>query len=133
MEKSLYLSDENRNNDVLLGLLFNHFGGFRPSIFYEIGDWQGLLGFVSIVPEWKADLFFKIWDERAWGPTISREIVETVQKTFKELNLQRLSLHTPDEYMTKFAKKHGFKEEGKLIKDFRWDGQYYDTVCLAMN
>ena len=133
IKNELYLSDEHRNPETVAAILLNHFGGLSEGVFYEVGDWQGLVGLANIVPGWKADLFFKVWDKSGWGATEGREIVEAVIGKFREMGLSRLSLHTPDEHTAKFARKHGFKEEGRFLNDFKWGGQSYDTICLVLN
>jgi RimJ/RimL family protein N-acetyltransferase len=133
MESPLYLSDELRTAETVGVLLLSHFGGLTKSRFFEIGEWGGLFGFAGIVDGWKADFFFKIWNKNLWGPTMIREIAETIDKIFDEYKLHKLTLMTPDTHMCKFASRHGFEYEGKLFRHFRWNGEYFDTICMAIN
>lgn len=131
-ETRLYLPDDMRENDMISVLILSYFGGRFKNVFFEMGDWGGLMGLTGIVEGWKADFFFKIWDKKLWGPTLCREIVDKLRQLFDEYRLERISLYTPDEHMGRFALKHGFEHEGILYKNFRWNGEFFDTICMAM-
>lgn len=127
----LYLSDEHRNEETISAIILSHLCG--ESFFIEIGDWQGLFGIANVVRGWKADLFFKLWDDSIWGPDLRRELGEAIDKMVKDFGLERIALSTPDEHTAKMARFYGFEQEGLFKNSFKWDGVPYDTLCLALN
>lgn len=131
VSKKFYLSEENRTEEFSVVMVNLYFNGYRECEFFEIGEWSGLLGFVDIIRGWKADLFFKIWDKDIWNHSLVREIDCLIESTMKEFGIKRLSLQTPDSYMVKLAKRHGFKQEGILKNSYKWDDKFYDIICLA--
>ena len=132
-DNRLYLSDENRDKETAAAVVMSHFYFGKESEFYEIGDWQGLIGVVDIVPGWRGELFFKLWDKSAWGPSLRRELSEAMDTICDKYKLERVSLSTPDEHTAKIAESHGFVIEGVLKNSFKWDGVSYDTICLGLD
>ena len=53
MDDYLYLSDESRNWETIYKILFTHFGNRNSSIFWEVGEFGGILGFIDIIEGWK--------------------------------------------------------------------------------
>lgn len=124
------LRDENRIKQIL----FNYF--FVPNntqhIFYEIGDFQGLLGFTNIVKGHRADIALKLWDSDIWCPSVVKESKKVFNYVMTEFQLIRLSAETPDLRVKRLAEIIGFKEEGVRDKDFMWDGELFDTFQLGI-
>jgi RimJ/RimL family protein N-acetyltransferase len=129
----LYLSDENREYETALAVVFSHLYGGMDSCLFEIGEWRGLMGVVNIVPGWKGDLFFKLWDQSAWGPSLRRELGEAIDHICEKYRLERVALSTPDANTARLAENYGFIVEGILKNSFRWGGVSYDTICLGLD
>ena len=123
MESPFYLSDEWRNYESIWKLLFEYFNKPSGHVFYEIGDFGGILGFVNIMTNWKADVTFKLWNKDLWKPSLAKELKKTRNMVMKLFKLKRLSLDSGDERMIKFAKIFGFKVEGRQASNYMWDGK----------
>lgn len=124
MTKPYYLSDEYRNYDVIWQMIFDLF--FNPNqnhVWLELGDFQGILGWVNIVPGWKADVFFKIWDKSIWKPSLAKSLKQEINNIVKLFDLRRLSLETGHEPSIKLAKMFGFVVEGRLVEAYSWKGK----------
>lgn len=130
MTTPLYLSDEHRNQAWVDMLVAAQLAGPNLYWLYEIGNWQGLCGFVDIWAGWKADILFKIWDKSIWGPTLYRELKDKIDLLMNEFRLHRVSIQTPDESMLKMLKRFGFRVEGRFRDAFRWNGAKYTLHCL---
>lgn len=131
MDKYLYLSDEFRNPRYIDAIVYNYFFGQQFNIFYEMGDFQGLVGFMNIIPGFKSGLIFKIWDKDAWTNGNARKMRECAKIVMDELGLERLTIQTPDRRMLKFGKIIGFNHEGTLPKNFLWNKKLYTTYLLG--
>jgi RimJ/RimL family protein N-acetyltransferase len=131
MNGFLNLDDNFRNYESIyksMSFYFCH----SFSVFYEVGQFQALLGITNIIPEHKADVMLKIFDKKFWGKDFVRETRSLLKLYMKELKLKRISAESPDPRIVKIAKMVGFKVEGVRNKDFRWDGKYYDNFLLGM-
>ena len=132
-DKYLYLSDQYRHPKTVDVLVNNYFYNRNIfNIFYELGDFQGLIGITNILPEFKAGVIFKIWDSNAWTPQNARKIRELGNVVMDEFMLKRLAIQTPDRRMIKFGKIVGFELEGEKPYDFKWNGRLYTTYMLGM-
>jgi hypothetical protein len=130
LHEYLYLSDEFREPQRIYGLLQVYLSGIA-SIFYELPKFGGLIGFINIIPEYKAEITFKLWDRTLWGPTFLRELRDLTGMMMNELRLIRLYSNTPDEKMERMAHLCGFKTECAQKYGFRWNGRYYPLKLLA--
>jgi len=132
----LYLPDEMRTPEMIMLTMNALFPYSLPEqvrplhVYYEIGDFGGLLGFCNIIPEYKADLWTKLWDKKYWGPTLARDTKVLINRFMKEWKLKRLSLSSPDERVIKFAKMWGMKAEGTQSKFFRFDNRLYTNYLF---
>jgi len=126
----LYAPDELRSDDVLRGLVAYYWGG--PNLIYEVGEFQGILGFMDILPGHKASVTLKLWGKERWGRDFVREARTLLAMVMDEFKLVRLDTQTPDHRVVSMAKLSGFLEEGTRPKDFRWDGKYYDTTIMGL-
>ena len=124
MEEPLYLSDEYRDYSFIHKMLFNNFGN-ENNIFYEIGEFGGVLGFVNIIPEYKATALLKLWDKKLWGVAFAKELKELIKHIMIKYNLKRLATDSQDPRMVKLAKIMGFKIEGRFKYGFCWNGEYH--------
>lgn len=126
----LYAPDELRDDDTLKGLIAYYWGG--PNLIYEVGAFQGILGFLDIIPGHKASVTLKLWGKERWGRDFVRETRALLALVMDEFKLVRLESQTPDHRIVSMAKMAGFAEEGTRPKDFKWNGDYYDTTILGM-
>lgn len=125
--KYLYLSDEYRKEGVVDNLMLMFFQG----VFYEIGDFQGIVGFTNIINEHKCTVAFKIWDKKIFGASFVKECKRLLDIYFDEFQLKRMSSSSPDMSMVKLAKIAGFKVEGKEPYAFKWNGKLFPNYLLG--
>ena len=128
-EDYLMFPDEYRNYIVIYNILAYY--NLPTHLFYEFGNFSGIIGFTDIIEGHKADIFFKIWDKSIFNKTFMRQLIELYQMVMDELSLKRLNAYTADERMVKLAEIGGFKIEGKRIDDFSWNGAYYDYYFMG--
>jgi hypothetical protein len=121
----LNLSDELRMPSTVSNLIDRIF--LNPSnLIYEVSGFRGILGFMNIVPDFKAGLNPIFLDKRAWTATVVREAKELIEFIMNAFKLKRLTTATPDKQMIKLAKMFGFRKEGIRKKDFSWNNKLYD-------
>ena len=130
-DKYLYVSDELRSDEALDDIIRSFFLGQTLNIPYELGDFQGILVFVNIIPEFKANLIFKIWDKKLWGKKFLKEAKKVLDLVMDEFGLQRVATSSPDKRMIKLAEMAGFKLEGEHPKSFRWNRKLYTSYTLG--
>ena len=126
----LYAPDEIRDEGTLLRLVCSYWGG--SNLIYEVGEFQGILGFLDIVPGHKANVTLKLWGSERWGRDFVRETRTLVRLVMDEFRLVRLSTETPDPRVVQMAIMAGCAEEGVRPRDFKWNGDYYDTTILGL-
>ena len=131
MNGFLNLDDNFRNYESIYKSM-NFYFYYSFSIFYEIGEFQALLGLTNIIPRHKCDIMFKIFDKDFWGKDFVRELRSLLELYMKELELKRISAESPDPRIVRIAKMVGFKVEGIRNKDFKWDDKYYDNFLLGL-
>ena len=124
MEEPLYLSDEFRDWKLIHEVLFKNFSN-KNNIFYEIGEWGGILGFVNIVPDFKGEMVFKLWDSKLWGFRFKTQVKQLIKAVIEKYDLKRVSTESADERMTRMAKLCGFKVEGRFKYAFIWENEMY--------
>jgi hypothetical protein len=129
--KYLYLSDEYRNEITIRSLMHNYLYEVPFSIFYEIGDWQGLIGFTKIRPEHRCGLLFKIWDKKVFNKSMVRACRDLTDLFMDQFKLKRMAVESPDERMVKGAKMLGFKVEGEEPYGFKWKNKFYTNFLLG--
>lgn len=131
----LYMSDEERNVDTVNAYLNRYFSPFHPpinlAIFYEIANFDGLIGFTSIFPEFKCEVSFKFWNPKIWGADLAREFKNLGDLIMDEFKLKRMNSASPDRRMVKFAKLAGFKQEGARKNAFKWKDKFYPLYFLG--
>jgi RimJ/RimL family protein N-acetyltransferase len=132
----LYIPDELRSQQKILELMAHLFPyAIEPSlrpfhVYYEIGNFDGLVGFTNIIPEYRCGSFLKIWNPEIWGPTLARDLTELADRFMQEYHIKRMELETADERMVKVAKICGLKQEGTKALGFRFDGRLYTSYLL---
>jgi len=125
----LVLPDECRNYEYIYGKVIPYYN-LPAHLFYEIGEYSGLVGFTNIVMKQRADVLFKLWDKEVFGKTFVRQLDELLNTVVKELNLMWLNSITADERVVKLAKMVGFKVDGEREDDFTFDGENFKTYFL---
>ena len=124
MEEPLYLSDEHRDWQLIHRALFNNFGN-ENNIFYEIGEWGGLVGFMNIVPDFKCEIGFKLWSPELWGFRFKTQFKQLIKAIMEKYDLKRMAGESPDEKMVRLAKICGFRVEGRFKYAFIWENKMY--------
>lgn len=124
MEEPLYLSDEYRDYDLIHKMLFNGFSN-KNNIFYEIGKFGGLVGFINIIPNFKCEIIFKLWNPELWGFRFKTQFKQLIKAIMEKYNLNRIAGASPDERMVRLAKMCGFKVEGRFKYAFKWEDKMY--------
>jgi RimJ/RimL family protein N-acetyltransferase len=125
--RHLYLDDEYRKDDTLDNAMLMFYNG----AFYEIGDFQGMVGFTNIFQGNKCGLVFKIWDKKLFGHNLVKECKRLMDIYFDEFELKRMSTSSPDPKMVKLAKMAGFEYEGTEKCAFKWNDKYFDNITLG--
>lgn len=130
MEDFLNMSDEFRNYEIIHSILAKNLNSPR-ALFYEIGNMQTIIGFINIIPHFKAGVLLVIIDKTIWGATIAREVKLLFNYIIDTFKLKRLSSETPDPRVVKVAQMMGFQIEGRKEKDFVWNNRLYTMFLLG--
>ena len=92
----------------------------------------GIITFHNIIPGWKADGQWCVWDWTGWGPTrirAGRQMVETVEKLCK---LHYIRTWTADDRVLRLLTHFvSFTEEGLQKEAFAQDDKLYDVHLLV--
>jgi len=120
-EEKFYLSDEFRDYDSIWKIIKYYFFENQNSIWYEIGNFGGLLGFVSIIPGWRGELFFKLWNKKEWKLSTAKAIKNEINNIVKIFDLKRLGLESGDPVSVKMGKMFKFEIEGRQGLGFSWN------------
>ena len=125
-----FLPDNLRNLNVFLQLFLR-----KDTMFFEVGDYQGVFWFLNIVPGWKADVHIVLWDEKARG--LSEDAKRILLEIKHLLRLRRVGAYIPDtpEYMPtlKYVEKIGFRYEGLLKLADKYDDQIVNIHAWAFS
>jgi RimJ/RimL family protein N-acetyltransferase len=131
LEKYLYTSDEHRDPayiDYSIETLLRTPG----NAFYEIGDFQGLIGFVGLIPGFKCGMLLKFWDKSQWNKSFIRACQELIDKWMNEFQLKRIYAQTADPKVVRMAQMAGFKVDGECPNDFMWRGTLKPQYILSI-
>lgn len=131
MEGYLNLSDEFRIPNILHKLMQSYFLNSN-NLIYEAGDNQALVGFISIVPTFKCELIFKLFDKKIWGVDFAREGKDLLNLIMDTFALKRINTSSPDKRIVKMAKIFGFKVEGTREKDFMFNNEPFSNHLLGL-
>jgi hypothetical protein len=132
MDEYLYVSDEFRNYDDIYRRLLHYANAYNQNVIYEIGNFEGILGFTNIIAGWKSHLTFKLWNKSRWGADFARQSKDFIPEIMDELYLTRLETSSPDPRIVKMARMVGFKNEGTRRLNFSWQGKLFDDTILAI-
>lgn len=133
LTEPLYLSDEFREPQMIHKWISQILVNSEVNVLYELPDFGGVLGFLNIIPEHKADVFFRMWNKNIYTKNFSRDLKDTLRQTIEDYDLKRLSLAIPEEEKwLKFAKLYGFKREGSEKYSFRWNSKFYSLCRLRL-
>lgn len=133
-EDYLYLPDEFREYKIIYEIIKSYFSWHNGiNLFYEIGDFQGLAGFINIIPEYKAEVMLKFWGgKELWSKQFVKEGRALLKLIMDEWQLRRMGTESPDEKIVKMALMFGFEDEGKSRYAFRWKNEFYDNYKLGL-
>ena len=131
LKEYLWLSDEFRTDQAADLILANYFSGYVFNVFYEIGDFQALIGFTNILPEFKCSMTFKLMDKSIWGADFVRMAKELSELYIREFALKRISSETPDKKIVRMAEMIGFRLEGEQPDSFRWNKKFYPLYLMG--
>ena len=132
MDGYLVASDESRNINVIWNSIIpNHFYSGN-SLFYELPDFGGVLGFRNMIPKFKAHMVFKIWNPDVWTHKLIREGRDLISKVREIYELNRISSQTADDRIVRISEMVGFEVEANLKDDFMWNEQLFDLKLLGM-
>jgi len=132
MEEYLYLDDPNRDYVNIHRILNYYVNNPQNNLMLEIGDFDGLMGFAGIVLHYKAAFLFKLWGKKRWGPDLVRQSKGLIMDIFNDFDLVRLETQTADPRIIKMGSMVGFKVEGVKVKDFLFDGKWFDNTQMAI-
>jgi RimJ/RimL family protein N-acetyltransferase len=134
----LCTSDESRGIERVVDSVASSFPHMKVpadaewfSIKNRPGRLCGLFGFHHIIDGWKCVSTIKLWDTSAWGLEFAREGRDLIGDVMSRHGLIRVRTSTADPRVARMAEMGGFKREGVLRNEFKFDGKLYDTVLLA--
>ena len=130
LEMPLYVPDEVRDPDKIAVFLAACHSENMFNRFYELGNFQGWMGFSNILPEYKCDIIFKLWDKELWGLPFARELKSFINFFMKTFKLKRMGAATPDPVFIQMGRIMGFKVEGTQKNAFMWEGKLYNNILL---
>jgi len=137
VDSELNLSDENRTPEKV-DLLFEYFFTQIPQqvgvihIFYEIGDFKGLLGLTDILCGYRCNVFLKYWDSGEFTDKMGKEINKFLRIAMKELDLRRIATASADGRAVSIAEKCGFRIEGRQKYAVQYKGELFTNHLLRM-
>ena len=130
LHEYLFISDEFRDIHKITQLLQLYLAS-PNNLFYEFKNFSGILGFLNIIPGYKCEAMYKLWDRKLWGATFLRELKDLATVVMDEFQLVRIYSGTADKKMEKFAHLCGFKTECAQKFGFRWSNKFYSLKLLA--
>jgi hypothetical protein len=131
-DKYLYTSDEHRTEEAIESGLANMICGPHVNLYYEIGDFQGLIVFAHILPYHKGDVIFKIWDKKIFSKDFVRACASLANMVMDNFKLRRLTTHSADKKMVRFGEMAGFELEAESPYDMKWNGEFFTNYTLGL-
>jgi len=114
----MYMSDEQKDTQNVWKYLSKLCGNTNNYMF-EIGEFDGVLSFMNVVPEYRADFDMKFWNKHLWKVSFVRESRQFIDDFITVHGLKRLVTQTPDETMARVLRLMGFVNEGKFKYGFK--------------
>ena len=126
-QRPLWIPDEGRNYDAIWQLIYANL--INPlNLFYEIGNMDGVIGFVNVFSGHKGEFFIMLFNK--WTHKLNRDVKKLLSIFAETFKIKRLFTQTPDEKMAKLYESLGFKIEGRQKYGFKWDGKFYTNILL---
>ncbi len=132
MHNKLDISDELRHPDIIYPMIFYCCNNGNSNVLYEVEDMKALLGITNILPKFKADVIFKIFDKSFFGYPFIKQVRRLFRSVMREYGLIRLNTVTPDPKMVRVALMCGFEVEGMMPKNFMWNSKVYPLAIMGM-
>lgn len=130
MENKYSMSDEYRDYPIIYGILDKYLSS-KNSLFYEIGDMDGVFGFTDIISGWKSHMIFELLNSRVWGKRLVRESRKLIDAVMDAMELIKISSQTADKRIAKMSRMIGFEMEGARKAEFSWDKKLYDIYLIG--
>ena len=131
LKRYLWISDEFRYEAIVDALIESYFKNPPLNLVYEAGDFQGVLGFMSIYPNYKCNMIFKLVDIKLWGNDFRKASKEIMELMIDEFKLRRITTESPDPRIVRMAEMVGFKVEGKMPDCFMWNEKFHTNYILG--
>ena len=129
----LYLQDWQRNSAYLKSLIEGYDNNCSIFILYEICDFDGILGFMDIIPEYKCSFTLKPWNlSKVWGTTIIKQTRRLIKTIMDEFCLTRIETSTADPRIVRMGRMVGFELEGESENDFIWHKERRKTYFMSI-
>lgn len=122
-----YLPDSARSPNAFAAVYYS-----KDSMFFEVGDFQGVFWLSNIVPGWKANVHIVLWDEAVRGQhSIARHIISELAD---RLRLRRIAGYIPATFIPaiKYAERVGFRYEGVHSLLDRYNNELVDVHSYAL-
>lgn len=132
LNDELHVSDEHRHPGGIMATLREILFGAGLNITYEIGDFEGIIGFLGVIPGFRCNLTWQLWDRSRWGLDAVKQAKGLMKFIMDEFDLKRIGTRTADPKVKRLAEMLGFKAEGILVNDFKWEGKLLDVHVLGM-
>lgn len=128
----LNLPDEKRNRENINSIIRHYFYAGNKNLYYEVGNFGAILGFVNIVFGYKCEVHMKFWDKNVWSKGSVREAKELIKTIKNQFRLEKLTTETSDKRVVKMAEIMGFEIEEIKPLDFCWNGEFFPTYIMSI-
>lgn len=122
-----FLPDSLRNLQIFTQLYLS-----KDSMFFEVGDFQGVFWLTAIVPGWRADIHVVLWDDAVRKH--HADAIRFLRDLAFKLRLKRINAYIPAhlEPALKYAMRVGFQQEGLIHFGDFYDGTFRDIYLLGL-
>jgi RimJ/RimL family protein N-acetyltransferase len=122
-----FLPDNLRNPTVFAQLFIQ-----KDTLFFEVGDFQGVFWLTRVIPGWQADVHVVLWDDTIRGQ--HKAALAFMQDLAFRLRLKRINAQIPDhmEAALKYATRVGFQQEGVIHYGDFYDGTLRDIYVYGL-
>jgi hypothetical protein len=110
-----------------------HLLGRRDSVFYEVGDGEGLTFFTTVIPRYKATFGTLFWD-RKLSARRRAAVRESIVDAFGNFELVRVQadISAKNAPMRTFLQRLGFVYEGTLRNDWIDEAGFADRLVFGI-